>query len=705
MWPRTPFSSAIQTAGQRSPHPRRLLSYYRKAVSTLLINTLIAPPRSKYVGMDTETHTFVDGVILPAEKIEAMMWETVKNEKGETVPKYPAEWWREHVTVTAWAYIIYCPEGYAILESFDEYSRFCAQFRIKTAWWYNAPFDFSILDAAKLSGGWTYTEDRRPTQLCQYTELASPFGARYSMTERHPINADASFAKRPTAKGQNVTHYDLRNLLKGGLAELLEKFDVRDADGVPVRKGSMNYQAAGRDNLKLPDLDYMIDDARGLWWLVDTFGKILFEKYGLDIRGTRPDVMTASGLAKILLLRKMYPNLRSDSGRRKAYRKSHPITVDLDDYYRRHYLLQGGLVMINPRIRGQPLGGDGFTLWRYDFNSRYPATMHDAPDIIGRPRIYNERCAKDAPDDVRVFEISELHAILRRGFIPTWLDPINHSVAAELNIYEWHTGSIMIFDFELDELEKWYHIDFCKVSRTWLFNGKPCPAFAEFVDEHYNAKAAAEADHNKVFKELEKVILNGVTGKFSQNPNHCHQWRQLDADGIVRLARGEKQEADESSLMNIVQGAYILAHARCELRRAARRIAVEAGKTVAEVIYYTDTDSLHTTEPYSQIDRYKLGWLKQENDLPIKEAIFMAPKTYAEIETDGTITAHCKGVRVELITEAYKRGETLAEIYRVGREYASLCAINVKGGKALLPLRKAVCRTLPDAPDENELYY
>ena len=202
------------------------------------------------------------------------------------------------------------------------------------------------------------------------------------------------------------------------------------------------------------------------------------------------------------------------------------------------------------------------------------------------------------------------------------------------------------------------------------------------------------------------MILNGVTGKFSQNPNHSEQWRELGADGVVRLIQNkEANEADEMSLMNIVQGAYILAKARCRLRSACRRIAWLSGKTVADVILYTDTDSIHTTVDYGETDDYSLGWLKRENDLPIDRAIFMAPKTYAEIESDGTITAHCKGVNTDLLTNAYQSGETLEKIYEVGREYLSLSAINVRGGKALLPLRKAVCRTLKDEPDENEIYY
>ena len=169
--------------------------------------------------------------------------------------------------------------------------------------------------------------------------------------------------------------------------------------------------------------------------------------------------------------------------------------------------------------------------------------------------------------------------------------------------------------------------------------------------------------------------------------------------------------------MNIVQGAYITAMGRVILRQSCRDIADRAGKPVAACILYTDTDSIHSTEQYDGCDPLQIGKLKCENKKPITQAVFLAPKTYAEIigdikpedvpqaVKDELISLHCKGVHVESLQEALQSGESLPEVYKVGRKYLSLSAVNVQGGKALLPLPKCVCKSLPDDLPESELYF
>lgn len=104
----------------------------------------------------------------------------------------------------------------------------------------------------------------------------------------------------------------------------------------------MDYQSAGTDGTNAADLEYMLNDARGLWWLIQKFGTRLREKYAIDILSGKPQVMTASGLAKVLMLRKLYPNARNDNVAKKLFRKYHPMTLELDAYFRRTHLCKAG---------------------------------------------------------------------------------------------------------------------------------------------------------------------------------------------------------------------------------------------------------------------------------------------------------------------------------------------------------------------------
>jgi len=639
--------------------------------------------------MDTETHTLVDGEVVPESRVRDMMTETLPD--GER--KYPVKWWREHVTVVAWAYIVYSPDGFAILESWDEYTRFCAQYRVKHAWWYNAPFDFSILDYDKLSRGWKYIP--KPKSAGEFGELCSEFGARYTMTEVHTVDA-IDGGRRSKKTKQKVVHYDMRNLLKGGLRCLLESFDVKDADGTRIRKREMDYQSAGFSSLTYDDILYMLDDARGLWWLVNTFGERLRSKYNIDILSGKPEVLTASGMAKKLLLRKMYPHA-SDKGAVTLYRRDHPMTLELDTFFRENHLLQGGLVMLNPAIKGKHL--KGVKLYRYDYNSHYPAIMSVMPDITGIPMFYDGYHEK-VDGCIRIFVFDAMDAHLKKGYIPAWLNPITGKVDGSVSIYEWRDGCISLFDFEFDELGIWYDILTYNVKRTIIYHTKPGDGIHDFVFEHYKDKQDASTRHDKVGKEIPKLTLNGASGKFSQNPNHAETFRVMTEDGHVTLESGEVT-ADEASIMNVVQGSYITAMGRTKLRQSCREIAAENGRTVAETVLYTDTDSVHTNTLFTGTDALKLGYLKCENETPIFEAIFVAPKAYAERDERGT-EYHSKGVNIECLREAEKQGDSLPDIYRPGRRYLSLSALNVRGGKALLPLPKCIKRNLEDIDEYGE---
>lgn len=643
----------------------------------MIINTFQGPVVSSYVAADTETHTLIDGAVLPEEKIKSMMLEVLPDGSR----KYPVKWWRAHTEVVPWAYIIYAPEGFAILENFDEYARFISQYHVRHVWWYNAPFDFSILDYDKLTRGWTYTES--PKNPREFGELCSEFGVRYMMKEVHAFEKIRGGAPS-NKKSQRVTHYDARNLLKGGLRRLLESFDVRDDKGEPIRKREMDYQTAGVGGvLTYGDILYMLDDARGLWWLVQTFGRRLQAQYNIDILGGKPEVLTASGLAKKLMLRKMYPHA-SDKGAVTLYRRDHPITLELDAFFRSVHLLQGGLVMLNPGIKGRHL--TGVNLFRYDYNSHYPAIMSVMPDIRGNP-LFVDGEAPPRDGRVRILVFDKLDAFLRPGFIPAWLNPITGKVDSAVEVIEWKTGCIALFDFELDELRLWYDITTYHVKQTIFYKaaGTPC---ADFVAEHYAEKQRASAEGDKVGKEIPKLTMNGASGKFSQNPVHSKTERVLCEDGHVTLAVSDVTK-DERSMMNVVQGAYITAKGRTILRQSCRDIAMEADKTVAECILYTDTDSIHTNVLYSKTDPLALGWLKCENKTPIREAVFIAPKAYAERDASGT-EFHSKGVNRERLAEAEADGDSLVDIYRPGRRFLSLSALNVRGGKALLPLPKVI---------------
>lgn len=655
----------------------------------MICNTFDGKTAHAYAAFDFETRMLVDGVALPDADIRRMC-----AERRGGYAAYPASWWREHCEVVCWAWIIYTPDGLAIAETFEEWLQVIQDARISCGWFYNAPFDFSVLDYAMLSRGWVCKTDTKGAKEPRtFGELANDYGARYTM------RISAPYIRRPGDRSKRdawrFNMHDLKNILHGGLARLLRDFDVRDGDGKPIRKLEMDYQSAtGRTD---DEIAYMLNDAAGLWWLVWKAGAIMSENYGFDIRGKKPDVLTASGLSKRVLLRAMYPDSRASWHPAWMFRRDHPITYTEDQFFREGGLLGGGLCIVNDNFRGEHL--EGVDMVRLDVNSEYPFYMRFMRSIVGAPYYYKRLAEAQewhGPDACYILMFSRLSATIKRGAVPCWRDPFTCAIVPE---YDHRVGGpLLLFLEEFTELCEWYDVQQATLDRVIVYDTKSEPAIAALIDREYNGKAEAKASDEGGRYAFHKLLMNGLGGKYSQNPNHGIHVRTI-ARGAAHVSFKEiGVEKDEKSLMQVVQGARITAGGRIILRRYAREICGGATNTAAHWVY-GDTDSLHLIDvkvPPRLISPTRLGALKRENKTPIRRACFLAPKTYYEIEESGAMELHAKGINTEAIEAEIARGIPVDEIYTDGYRVQSLSALNVRGGKALLPLPKQIMRPLDD---------
>lgn len=628
-----------------------------------------------YAAFDTETHTYVDGEILPEDRIREMCAEMDGDE-----PKYPEAWWREHTEVRAWAYLIYTPDGFAVCQTLDEFLFEIKERNIKTGWWYNAPFDMSVLDAGLLRTGYRYVQDHpSPGEYC---ELVSDFGARYSVTLNIPNGK---------TRGHKLMMYDLRNILHGGLEDLLKSYDVRDEKGNPIRKLEMSYQTA--DGSTEADIAYMRNDVAGLWWLVKTASDVLYSTYSYRIDGKKPEVLTASGLSKKYVLKRMYPRL-GERSRLLRFQAEHPMTIEQDRYYRQHGLLGGGLCCINPKYRGRCL--IGIQAYRNDANAHYPAYMSDMLSVFGHPEAFPDVDTAmnffNPHTDCFILRLTALYGEVKPNRVPIWRNPFTAKIEDCIMFEEGPLPEMCMFLEELTELCHWYDFTRIDVAGVICYHCRKEPAIEAVMREETERKTAAKKAKDWARYNTHKLVPNGFGGKYSQNPMKAEFDRAVFPDGVVRRFEVEGTErADPRMIMHVVQGARITANGRVRIRQAIRRAYED---DVPELFLYTDTDSFHGLRQNPYNDPYTLGAFKQENDTPICEACFLAPKTYYEIEESGEVSIHSKGVNVEAIYRLYKAGEPLRDIYIPGRRIQSLHALNVVGGKALIPLPKFLCKTI-----------
>lgn len=610
-----------------------------------------------WIACDTETFTFVDGEKISQESLER--WSLTHEEA----------YIREHASVKVWAWLVYGKDGFRNFETFEEFCQYLIDEKIEQAWWFNAKFDFAEIDWHVLSDPekWTHATEKDHPDGWWWDDLHGNQGERYSFT----VGLGGVFCKM----------YDVVNFFKTSLEKMLKAFDVRDEHGEKIGKLTMDYQTGG-------NTDYLINDVKGLYFAVKAIDEKMTAIFEKPFLSSKPYAITASGLAKKIFLEVFYaPNVPSYQKRKMVYQRVHASSLEKDVFWRKGNLYKGGLVIVNPFKCGKMINEQSI---RIDDNSMYPAMTEKMPEIVGNPVVSRAQPWEGA---VEVIDLQAVCLHLKEGMIPCFSDPRKNKMTAHFEKICEAGEHFFIFREELEELAHWYDIDYDGLSV--FFKTKDNPAYGDYVQTFYRLKREAKERGDRIQQDFAKMLLNGLGGKFAENPIKDRTERILK-DGACRLDNlGE--EICASAMLDVRQGALMTSMARVFLLSTARK----ACKNVAEQLYYTDTDSIHGAFDLTavDVDEYRLGAWKKEAD--ITAAKFLAPKTYLELEKDGTLSVHAKGCPQKALDALFQIDEkgrsrlSIEEIDRLfspGQTINALHAMNIKGGKALFLRPKHICK-------------
>ena len=665
--------------------------------------------------IDTETQTYFDGKLLPPNKL----FKKIKNLNNEEK--------RTRLHNITWAWQCYDEiNGFFMTNNFDEFLKYQCRAGLKYGWCYNSTFDFAQIDYEILATGkdkWKpHQHEKRGSgkgynkgQAWTYESIHNDMGARYAyklwVPYRHYDRHEYVHA---------IEYRDFMKLLTGGLARLLNDLNVIDNEGNPIRKLTMEYQNVNTDNLTEDEIDYCANDVKGLYFAIKQFNEAIEQQSNNEchIFGEDTNIMTAGGFAKHELLRSLYPNIKKNRARIKAYQKEHPITQAQDNYLRNNFLYRGGIAYVNPFFKGRMLTAKqmGTTMKRYDVNSEYPYAMSEINDLVGKPlkrtmKEYDAMTKEQKEQYEAVFVLTSVYGDVKHNYLGLWYDPFRKDFVDHIN----EEGTHLIFERELNELQKWYD-DFTYSCEQVILWRKGKKAYRPFVEENYELKAQAKKDHNPTIEKETKLKLNSSYGKLAERLERIKGHYELNEQtGAVHFVR-EETEIDLTSSMNVAIGALITCVARCYILSKIREVCKG---DIKHKFVYIDTDSIHAfVEGYDKADAYALGGLKLEASC---EAVkYIAPKTYVDIEKirkDGTIDyddieVHSKGINLSAIKADLRKKQkgkknnrpTLALMDRkinYGAQYICLVAMNVKGGKVLIPTQKYLAR-IELAPTEDE---
>lgn len=455
-------------------------------------------------------------------------------------------------------------------------------------YFHNLKFDGEFILSYLLKNGWTHTTERKFYRKKEFSTLISDKGMFYSI-------------KLCFGKERYITIYDSLKIIPFSVEQVADTF------GLPISKLEIDYKEKREKGHILTQLekDYISNDveimARAL--------KVLFNE-GLNqiTQGSNAlhDYKKMTGAKRF---KKLFPPPAYDYDVRQAYR--------------------GGFTYVNPAFQNKEVG-KGIVL---DVNSLYPWVMHDCPLPYGEGIFFNGKYEQDNLYNLYV-QMFTCEFELKDGYIPTL--QIKNSLAfvptQYLSSSNGEEVTLCLTSVDLKLFFEHYNVYNITYHSGWKFKST-VGLFTEYIDKWIKVKIESTLNGNKGMRQLAKLMLNALYGKFALNPNVQSKIPYLE-DGIVKYRLGEKELRTP---LYIPIGVFVTAHARYK--------TISSAQKVFNRFAYADTDSLHlidTEIPEGlEVDPVKLGAWKLESEF--SRAKFIRQKTYIE-DINGKLNITCAGM-------------------------------------------------------------
>ncbi len=549
--------------------------------------------------------------------------------------------WKENETwVWAWSLCdIDNPDNVEIGNNIDSFFERIKKESNPMILFHNLKFDgeFILFYLMKHGFEWVETHEKRDNT---FSTLISDMGLFYSIEVYYKVN------KTTTKK---VTFIDSLKIINQSVESMPKTFKLEE------NKLEIDYNKPREIGHELTEEEkaYIKND-------VVIVAKAL--KYLYDMGLTK---MTAGSNAL-----SEYKNIMKMNRFRNLYK---PLNYDIDKDIRRAY--RGGFTYCNPLYKGkETLEGEVL-----DVNSLYPSVMYKEILPFGEPFFYEGEYIEDKVYPLYIQRLTCSFKI-KEGKIPTI--QIKHSRFVD-NEYLTDSGiepvALTLTSIDLKLFLEQYDVWDLHYECGWKFKGMR-GLFTDYIDKWIKVKNDATITGNKGMRQVAKIMLNSLYGKFATSLDVQSKVPYLE-DDIVKYRLGEKKTKDG---VYLPMGAFITAYARDKTIRTSQAIKdYSIEKYGVDMYCYSDTDSVHTLLPieeltkFCEIDDVKLGAWKHESHFT--RAKFIRQKTYLE-EIDGEINITCAGLPKNCYDQV--NWDNFKEGLRVN---GKLTFHHVKGGVILIP--------------------
>lgn len=333
----------------------------------------------------------------------------------------------------------------------------------------------------------------------------------------------------------------------------------------------------------------------------------------------------AIGLQKLTVGSDALFEFKSLIGKKSFDRLFPVLSVELDAEIRRAY--RGGFTYADPRFSGRLLGCGKV----FDVNSLYPSVMAYKPIPYGEPEFVRGHVepttlrplviqsitftATLKPDHIPCIQIKNTHLFAQTEYLTSIPEPT----------------SLMVTDVDLALMQDHYDLNILEYNGGYRFMAAT-GIFDAYIDKWMRMKMHSTGG----MRELCKLQLNSLYGKFATNPDVTGKSPYLDETGTIRLRTNDPEMRDP---IYTAAGVFITSY--------ARDITIRAAQQNYDRFAYADTDSLHLIGDEMPdnltIDNSELGAWKHE--LNFEQAYYIRPKAYLEYgidprDTDGKLGYH-----------------------------------------------------------------
>lgn len=530
-----------------------------------------------------------------------------------------------------WAYAVCNVDDYTRFEygnSIEEFFDFCADPKLNyKVWFHNLKFDGSFIIAWLETSGFTHIKDRKDKKDKTYTTLITDMGQFYSIVIYFKV------------KGHHTNKVEIYDSLK-----VFPNFSVeRVAEGfnLPIHKLKIDYKEYREVDHKLTkeEVDYIRND-------VEIMARALKE-------------MFMRGLTRMTIAGDAMNNFKDHF---VGFRKKFPLLpYDIDKDIRKSY--RGGFTYVNDIWKEKEVA-KGIIL---DVNSLYPSCMSSPYKLpYGQPKLFE---GEYEYDDIYPLYVQSLTCSfeIKEGKIPTI--QIRNSLSFIPNEYVKSSNgklvTLYLTSVDLELFKRHYHIYNKAYNGGWKFKAA-VGMFDEYIQYWTEQKIEAGKQGNKPQRQIAKLMLNSLYGRFAQSSNAMVKIPYVDEEGIIRF-RVEEEKPRET--IYVAVASFITAYGRKRTIETSQIIKdYTKNKYGQDLYYYSDTDSIHCSlskedleelKDIIKIDPYALGCWDKEAEF--EKGLYIRQKCYIEMingKTNVTVAGLPKYLAPLITFDNFKKGFT-----------------------------------------------